>query len=142
MMTNPPQPGMHRTSATLNSGHTLNSLKRRAMKLVEALNKLEGVTCNETEGAMYTFPNVTLPLNAVEAAKEAGMAPDAFYCMRLLESRDCSVLAQIAKRRNLHFVRHTPLRRCGRCDQKMTKFMPTYGQIPVNVRSFTIAFVE
>ncbi|GMF16815.1 unnamed protein product [Phytophthora lilii] len=34
---------------------------------------------------MYTFPNVTLPSKAVEAAKDAGMAPDAFYCMQMLD---------------------------------------------------------
>ena len=29
--------------------------------LVEALNKLEGITCNEAEGAMYLFPQIQLP---------------------------------------------------------------------------------
>ncbi|KAI9995785.1 hypothetical protein PInf_012853 [Phytophthora infestans] len=76
MMTNPPQPGdaSYERYAEQRDG-TLGSLKRRAEKLVKAFNELEGVTCNETEGAMYTFPNLTLPPKAVEAAKEAGMAP-------------------------------------------------------------------
>ncbi|KAG3049534.1 Alanine aminotransferase 2, partial [Phytophthora idaei] len=86
MMTNPPQPGdaSYERYAEQRDG-TLGSLKRRAVKLVKAFNELEGVTCNETEGAMYTFPNVTFPAKAVEAAKEAGMAPDAFYCMQMLD---------------------------------------------------------
>lgn len=62
----------------------LSSLKRRATKLVGALNKLEGVTCNEAEGAMYAFPMVTLPPKAIAAAKAQGVAPDNMYAMRLL----------------------------------------------------------
>jgi alanine transaminase len=34
----------------------LGSLARRASKLVEQLNKLPGVTCNDAEGALYAFP--------------------------------------------------------------------------------------
>lgn len=34
----------------------LGSLARRAAKLVEGLNKLQGVTCNAAEGALYAFP--------------------------------------------------------------------------------------
>jgi aspartate/methionine/tyrosine aminotransferase len=34
----------------------LGSLARRASKLVEGLNKLQGVTCNSAEGALYAFP--------------------------------------------------------------------------------------
>ena len=48
----------------------LESLKRRARIMVDALSKLEGVTCNDTEGALYVFPRVTLPDAAVQAAKE------------------------------------------------------------------------
>ena len=39
----------------------LESLKRRADKLSVALNKLEGVRCNSIDGAMYAFPQITLP---------------------------------------------------------------------------------
>ncbi|KAK1948044.1 Alanine aminotransferase 2 [Phytophthora citrophthora] len=86
MMTNPPQPGdaSYERYVAQRDG-TLEALKRRALKLVEAFNELEGVTCNETEGAMYTFPSITIPPKAVEAAKEAGLAPDAFYCMQMLD---------------------------------------------------------
>lgn len=34
----------------------LGSLARRASKLVEGLNTLQGVTCNSAEGALYAFP--------------------------------------------------------------------------------------
>ncbi|KAL3673308.1 hypothetical protein V7S43_001025 [Phytophthora oleae] len=86
MMANPPQPGdaSYERYAAQRDG-TLKALKRRALKLVEAFNELEGVTCNETEGAMYTFPSITIPPKAVDAAKAAGLAPDAFYCMQMLD---------------------------------------------------------
>mmetsp|Transcript_11295 Transcript_11295/g.29411 ORF Transcript_11295/g.29411 Transcript_11295/m.29411 type:complete len:525 (+) Transcript_11295:40-1614(+) len=62
----------------------LESLKRRARTLVSSLNKLEGVTCNEAEGALYAFPRIRLPARAVEAAAKEGKSPDGFYCMEML----------------------------------------------------------
>ncbi|KAE8722907.1 Alanine aminotransferase 2 [Hibiscus syriacus] len=62
----------------------LSSLTRRAKTLEDAFNKLEGVTCNKAEGAMYLFPRINLPEKAIKAAGEAKTAPDAFYCRRLL----------------------------------------------------------
>ncbi len=38
----------------------LSSLARRAKTIVDALNQLEGVACNEAEGAMYVFPRLHL----------------------------------------------------------------------------------
>ena len=54
--------------------------------LEDAFNKLEGISCNKAEGAMYLFPQIHLPQKAIEAAKAAKKAPDAFYALRLLES--------------------------------------------------------
>ncbi|KAI3881390.1 hypothetical protein MKX03_000845 [Papaver bracteatum] len=64
----------------------LSSLARRAKALEDAFNKLEGVTCNKAEGAMYLFPRIRLPQNAIKAAEAAKTAPDAFYAKRLLEA--------------------------------------------------------
>lgn len=64
----------------------LASLKRRSITLVDGLNALEGVSCQSAQGAMYAFPQITLPEKHVAEAKAAGMAPDALYCMKLLES--------------------------------------------------------
>lgn len=55
-------------------------------QLEDALNKLEGVSCNRAEGAMYLFPCLNLPQKAIEAAKAANTAPDAFYARRLLNA--------------------------------------------------------
>ncbi|GLT39432.1 hypothetical protein SLA2020_136230 [Shorea laevis] len=64
----------------------LSSLSRRAKMLEDAFNNLEGVTCNKAEGAMYLFPCIHLPEKAIKAAEEAKIAPDAFYCRRLLNA--------------------------------------------------------
>lgn len=86
MMTNPPKEGDASYPRYVQQRDSiLSSLKRRAVKLVKAFNELEGVTCNETEGAMYTFPQITLPAKAIAAAKEKGLAPDAFYCTEMLD---------------------------------------------------------
>ncbi|KAL0009683.1 hypothetical protein SO802_004791 [Lithocarpus litseifolius] len=62
----------------------LSSLARRAKTLEDALNNLEGVSCNKAEGAMYLFPRIELPQKAIKAAEAVNSAPDAFYCRCLL----------------------------------------------------------
>ncbi|TXG68148.1 hypothetical protein EZV62_003083 [Acer yangbiense] len=54
--------------------------------LEDALNSLEGVTCNKAEGAMYLFPRIQLPQKAIKAAEAANSAADAFYCRHLLNA--------------------------------------------------------
>lgn len=54
--------------------------------LTEGMNKLEGVSCNVAEGAMYVFPRLHLPERAVKAARAAGMVADLFYVRRLLDA--------------------------------------------------------
>lgn len=71
----------------------LSSLARRAKTLENAFNSLEGITCNRAEGAMYLFPRVYLPQKAIKAAEAAKMAPDAFYCRRLLNATGIVVVA-------------------------------------------------
>jgi alanine transaminase len=62
------------------------SLKRRALMLSAALNKMEGMSCNSIDGAMYAFPTITLPAKLVAYAREEmNVEPDAYYCMELLE---------------------------------------------------------
>ncbi|KAL2462491.1 Alanine aminotransferase 2 [Forsythia ovata] len=59
----------------------LSSLARQ-----DPFNSLEGIRCNRAEGAMYLFPLIQLPKKAIEAARAANTAPDAFYCRRLLNA--------------------------------------------------------
>lgn len=69
-----------------------DSLQRRAKKLVDAFNRMPGVSCQPAEGAMYTFPTITLPQKAIEAARLNGKAADAFYCMELLNATGVCVV--------------------------------------------------
>lgn len=85
-MVNPPKPG---DASYVQFRHEkdslLNSLKRRARRMTDAFNALEGVTCQETDGAMYSFPRITIPPGAIAAAKAKGKEPDVMYCLELLE---------------------------------------------------------
>ncbi|ETV83307.1 hypothetical protein H257_04062 [Aphanomyces astaci] len=87
LMTNPPKAGEPSYDLYVaQRDEIVSSLKRRAVKLVASFNELEGVTCNVTEGAMYTFPRITVPAKAVAEANKAGQAPDAFYAFALLNA--------------------------------------------------------
>ncbi|KAI5064951.1 hypothetical protein GOP47_0019646 [Adiantum capillus-veneris] len=70
----------------------LSSLGRRVKMFVEALNKLEGVTCNEAEGALYLFPRIELPKEALRAARSVRMEGDTFYSRQLLDTTGIVVL--------------------------------------------------
>ncbi|CAE7571361.1 unnamed protein product, partial [Symbiodinium microadriaticum] len=86
LMVNPPKDGDESYAIfAAEKEAILSSMQRRARLLTDALNKLEGVSCNEIEGAMYAFPTITLPAKAIEAAKSINEEPDTFYCLRLVE---------------------------------------------------------
>ena len=42
---------------------------KKAKITTEVLNSMENVKCNEVAGAMYAFPRITLPKQAIEVAK-------------------------------------------------------------------------
>jgi aspartate/methionine/tyrosine aminotransferase len=87
LIVNPPKKGDESfESYTKEVSDIYESLKRRSQKLVAGFNKMEGVTCNKAQGAMYAFPQIRLPKKAVEAAKVAGKQPDAFYCLAMLDA--------------------------------------------------------
>jgi alanine transaminase len=94
LMVNPPQQGDASYELYISErGAILHSLKRRAEKLVNMLNSLEGVTCQKAEGAMYAFPSITVPPLAVLEAKKRNIAPDMLYAFELLESAGVCVVA-------------------------------------------------
>lgn len=63
----------------------LTLLNEKAKLVTNLFNSIEGISCNEVQGAMYAFPCLSLPKKAIEAAKKAGQSPDAFYCFAMLE---------------------------------------------------------
>jgi glutamate--glyoxylate aminotransferase len=91
LMVNPPKPNDPSYALYMQEKSDLiASLKRRARLITDAFNRLEGFTCQETEGAMYSFPQITLPPAAITAAKEKGKNPDVMYCLELLEETGLS----------------------------------------------------
>ncbi|TPX57036.1 hypothetical protein SpCBS45565_g08290 [Spizellomyces sp. 'palustris'] len=93
LMVNPPRQGD--ASYDLYKQETdaiYESLRNRASRLADAFNRLEGVSCQPAQGAMYLFPQILLPTKAIEAARTAGQEPDAMYCMELLNATGVCVV--------------------------------------------------
>jgi len=85
IMVNPPKPGDASYPLYRREKQALiDSLQRRARLITDAFNSLEGVVCQETEGAMYSFPRITLPAAFIELARTKGKEPDVLYCLELL----------------------------------------------------------
>jgi len=101
LMVQPPQPDEESYAKFHEEENGIfESLKRRAKALVEGLNKIDGITCQPTQGAMYAFPAVTIPPKAIEAAKESGQTPDSLYALSLLdETGICVVPASVSRSR-------------------------------------------
>lgn len=86
LMVNPPKPGdASYPLYAQERDNILNSFRRRAKKLTQAFNAMEGVFCDECDGALYVFPRITLPPAAIEAARKMGKEADVLYCLELLQ---------------------------------------------------------
>ena len=59
----------HGTCITQEKNRILSSLKTRASLVYERFNKIPGVFCNPVEGAMYAFPRIEIPENALKLAE-------------------------------------------------------------------------
>ncbi|GBG68577.1 Glutamate: glyoxylate aminotransferase (GGT) [Chara braunii] len=93
LMVSPPKPGDYSYARYVaEKKEIIDSLRARARIMTDGFNRCKNVTCNFTEGAMYSFPNIHLPKRAIEAAQKAGKAPDVFYCLRLLEETGISTV--------------------------------------------------
>uniref|UniRef100_A0A3B5M8Z2 alanine transaminase n=1 Tax=Xiphophorus couchianus TaxID=32473 RepID=A0A3B5M8Z2_9TELE len=86
VMVNPPQPGDPSYPLYLKeTQHIRASLAENVRRVEEVINSFPSFSCQSLEGGAFAFPRVFLPPKAIEKAKEAGLQPDTFYCMRLLE---------------------------------------------------------
>ncbi|KAM4865141.1 alanine aminotransferase 1 [Thomomys bottae] len=70
----------------------LGQLAAKAKLTEEIINSIPGIHCNPVQGAMYSFPRIELPPRAVQRAQELGLAPDMFFCLRLLEETGICVV--------------------------------------------------
>jgi len=86
LMVNPPKYGDDSYVRYLSERDTqLNNLYHRAKMLSGSLNNISGITTQKIEGAMYAFPSIELPNTFLNQAAEKRMAPDALWCLQLLE---------------------------------------------------------
>lgn len=47
----------------------LAALAEKARLTEQTFNTVPGIVCNPVQGAMYTFPRITLPQKAIDKAK-------------------------------------------------------------------------
>ncbi|XP_031721233.1 alanine aminotransferase 2-like isoform X1 [Anarrhichthys ocellatus] len=86
LVVNPPQPGEPSHEKFIKERTaTLSALAEKAALTEQVLNTVQGISCNPVQGAMYSFPCITIPEKAVKEATDKGQQPDMFYCMKLLE---------------------------------------------------------
>lgn len=86
LVVNPPQPGEPSYNSFIKERTaTLSALAEKAKLTEEILNTVPGIRCNPVQGAMYSFPRITIPDKAIKEALEKGQQPDMFYCMKMLE---------------------------------------------------------
>ncbi|XP_076600466.1 alanine aminotransferase 2-like isoform X1 [Chaetodon auriga] len=86
LVVNPPQPGEPSYDNFIKERTaTLSALAEKAKLTEQVLNTVEGIRCNPVQGAMYSFPCITIPEKAIKEATDNGQQPDMFYCMKMLE---------------------------------------------------------
>uniref|UniRef100_A0A7N8XI35 alanine transaminase n=1 Tax=Mastacembelus armatus TaxID=205130 RepID=A0A7N8XI35_9TELE len=84
LVVNPPQPGEPSYDNFIKERTaTLSALAEKAKLTEQVLNTVQGISCNPVQGAMYSFPHITIPEKAIK--EEQGQQPDMFYCMKMLE---------------------------------------------------------
>mmetsp|Transcript_31 Transcript_31/g.72 ORF Transcript_31/g.72 Transcript_31/m.72 type:complete len:495 (-) Transcript_31:97-1581(-) len=93
LMVKPPRQGDASYESFIAEEKTIfEGLVRRSKRLVEGLNMIPGVNCEDAEGAMYAFPSVSIPQAAVIEAKNRDQTPDTMYALSLLEETGICVV--------------------------------------------------
>ncbi|KAK3762811.1 hypothetical protein RRG08_040506 [Elysia crispata] len=83
---NPPKPGDASYNQFIQEKtFVISDLKKKSKVVSDFLNSVEGITCPEISGSMYAFARIHLSEKALQAAEKAGLIPDDFYCISLLE---------------------------------------------------------
>lgn len=66
--------------------YNFENLKTKAEILSKELNSIPGISCQNIDGAMYSFPNIKIPKFRIEQAKKLGIEPDTLFSLALLEN--------------------------------------------------------
>ncbi|XP_040910288.1 alanine aminotransferase 2-like [Toxotes jaculatrix] len=108
LMMNPPQPGDPSYHLyNIETQHIRTTLVHNVQRALAVVNSLQGFSCQPVQGGAFLFPRLHLPPKAIQKAKELGMQPDTFYCLRLLE--EAGVLAspgsEYGQKNGTHHIR-------------------------------------
>ncbi|XP_074507556.1 alanine aminotransferase 2-like [Sebastes fasciatus] len=108
LMMNPPQPGDPSYPLyCVETQHIRTTLVKNVKRVFEVVNSLPGFCSQPVEGGAFAFPRLHLPPKAIQKAKEMGMHPDVFYCIRLLEEAGVFVSpgSQYGQKEGTHHIR-------------------------------------
>lgn len=128
----PPRPGEPSHESFLREKQeVLQTLAHRARLTQEIFNQTPGIRCQAVQGAMYAFPRILLPPRACQEAEAQGMAPDMFFCMRLLEATGVCVVpgSGFGQEPGTHHFRMTilpPTEKLQLVLQKITSFYTSF----------------
>lgn len=93
LLVRPPRQGEPSYDLWKHETHSIHeTLEARSKKMAGKFNELEGIQCNEAQGALYLFPEITLPQKAIEAAQKDKRQPDLFYCLNMLDATGICVV--------------------------------------------------
>lgn len=93
LMVNPPKVGDESYESFVAEEKTIyDGLVRRSHALVQGLDAISGVTCEQAEGAIYAFPSITIPQSACIEADKRNQTPDLMYVISLLEETGICVV--------------------------------------------------
>ncbi|XP_012668562.1 alanine aminotransferase 1 isoform X2 [Otolemur garnettii] len=111
----------------------LAELAAKAKLTEQVFNEAPGICCNPVQGAMYSFPRVQLPPRAVQRAQELGLAPDMFFCLRLLEETGICVVpgSGFGQREGTYHFRMTilpPMEKLRQLLEKLSQFHTKFTQ--------------
>lgn len=67
-------------------------LSERAATAYSVFSSIPGYHCHPIEGSTFVYPRVDMPQRALDAAAEAQLSPDEFYCTNLLEQTGICVV--------------------------------------------------
>ncbi|PPQ83393.1 hypothetical protein CVT25_003840 [Psilocybe cyanescens] len=92
-MVRPPQPGSPSYPLWKKETDTIHAaLASRTKVMAERLNTLPGVSCVDSPGALYLYPQIKLSKKARDAAQVAGKETDALYALALLDETGICVV--------------------------------------------------
>ncbi|XP_067935095.1 alanine aminotransferase 1-like [Watersipora subatra] len=111
----------------------LDGLKAKAKLVSSTFNAIDGISCNNIQGAMYCFPQVQIPKKAIEYTQsnlykvgvdEIKITPDEFYCFELLKKTGLCVVpgSGFKQREGTYHFRCTILPEKEKFDVVMEKF--------------------